>query len=375
MQHPFQKTLYRSENGLWHYIRLIWQEEHQSFDVRTAPCGQVAATVRQEALLAGEAKETALHRLVSGLQEAGYSANPPKDKRLDITVFTPLWDGFFGAAPWLETLQFEVLYPLEDAFMYTANGGNRGGTTVTPDSITQFLWILDMEAAMEAIALIRQKASPMFRIEVMEHQKTEIPVRATLDEPSPLSAESLQIASTLQQLMSQITQDIIQKVQPLMGTVARTDTTWPDSIYGLADRIASDRVLGEKAAHFRSRLLEQWGVGKGSWPPLGHAAPCETLHMEAVDDETAAQLIALIRHRIIGQVYALDAMEGLFMSEPERLFFRFSIGDTYWFDEGLEWIMYVSHEQTITFGGDWLIAAIREFYREQPECLNPWFAN
>lgn len=76
MTAPFQKTLYRPENYMWHYTRLIWQEAAQSFDLCTAPCGQVATPIREEVLLPGETKETALHRLTVALRQMGYTENP-----------------------------------------------------------------------------------------------------------------------------------------------------------------------------------------------------------------------------------------------------------------------------------------------------------
>ena len=131
-------------------------------------------------------------------------------------------------------------------------------------------------------------------------------------------------------------------------------------------------MRGEKAGQLREQLLAQWGVGKGYWPPLGGPAPCETLHVEGLEEETAAQLIAIIQDRIIGQVYAFDAGEGIFVSESARIFSRFMIDDTYWFDDGLEWVVYVSHENTVTFGGDWLLEDVRDVFQDHPENLNPW---
>ncbi len=91
MSKAFQKTLYRHENCTWHYTRLIWQEAGQSFDVRTALCGQVATSIGQEALLSGETKETALHRLVTGLQKAGYTENPNVDLLFLVQMIVISW--------------------------------------------------------------------------------------------------------------------------------------------------------------------------------------------------------------------------------------------------------------------------------------------
>lgn len=35
-------------------------------------------------------------------------------------------------------------------------------------------------------------------------------------------------------------------------------------------------------------------------------------------------------------------------------------------------LLYFSHHNTITFGGDWLVAAVKDLYAGQPELLNAW---
>jgi hypothetical protein len=33
--------------------------------------------------------------------------------------------------------------------------------------------------------------------------------------------------------------------------------------------------------------------------------------------------------------------------------------ECFWFDKSMDWIIYLSHEQTITFGGEWLVIALK----------------
>ncbi|MBK8428361.1 MAG: hypothetical protein IPL27_21450 [Lewinellaceae bacterium] len=371
---PFQKTLYRPENGTWHYLRLLWQEASQSFEVRTAPCGLPATPIRQEPLLPGETKETALHRLVVDLRQAGYLERPTIDDYLDVQIFTPDWDGFAAAAPWFDALQSEVSYPLYQVLQDTANGGNSGGVQTAPGCITHYLWVLNPDAATAAVETIARQAPSLFRVVANSRKKAATPAPTALSEITEAATPDLKILTDqLTGVMAGIVEEFQQTIKPYLADQPASDKTYPDQVCVSFEHSEPDRVHGEQANLLRERLLAQWGVGKGHWPPLGDAARCETLHVEGLDDETAAQLTDVIQKRIIGQVYALDAGEGVFMAGPERLFSRFMIDDTYWFDDGLEWIVYVSHHDTATFGGEWLLDAVGELFKDRPERLNPWF--
>ncbi|MEO6037741.1 MAG: hypothetical protein ABIQ93_04950, partial [Saprospiraceae bacterium] len=350
MPTPFQKTLYRSENETWHYIRLIWQETNQWFEVRTAPCGHVATPIRQETLLPGETKETALHRLVTDLRQTGYLEHPTEYQPLDVQIFTPARDGFPAAAPWFDALQLELVPLLYKGLQDQANGANIGGIQTAAGCITHFLGVLNAPAALETIAAISQQPPALFRIQANVRQKIVAPAPVNLPEKTIETAEALKLGSHLADVMSNILEDLQQKIKPFLQSEPAAGITYPDRVS--AESIEPDRVYGEKADRLRERVREQWGVGTGYyWPPLDQSAPGETLHVEGLDEETAAQLIAIIQPRIIGQLYAFDAGEGIFTAEPERLLSRFMIDDTYWFDDGLEWLVYASHHDTVTFGG------------------------
>lgn len=368
----FQKTLYRRENNIWHYIRLTWHETAQSFEVSAAPCGHAASPIRQEGLLPGETKETALHRLALALRQVGYWEQPIKEWLLDVQVFTPSWDGFTAAAPWFDALQFDILYPLYEILEHTANGGNNGGTRADEDCQCYFLWVAEPAAAKEAVDHIARQAPSLFQVVAHIRRRGEKPVPGKPPKQEEGECWEMEIGMGLADKMIKHAESLAY-VRSLPENQPIPDKTYPDNVCGLFNRSDPDRLRGEKAGQLRERLLTQWGVGKGFWPPLGNAAPCETLHVEGMDEELAARLIAIVQKRTIGQVYAFDASEGIFVSEPERILSMFQIDDTYWFDDGLEWVIFASHENTVTFGGEWLLKEVRDVFREQPETLNPWW--
>ncbi len=39
-------------------------------------------------------------------------------------------------------------------------------------------------------------------------------------------------------------------------------------------------------------------------------------------------------------------------------------GEAYWFDDSLNWVVYKSHEGTITFGGEWLINHVKDIWED-----------
>ena len=171
----YQKTLYRQEAGIWHYLRLFWLEESQTFEVRSALCGQNAVVIGQEALIAGETKADALHRLVSALMRAGYISQPKKTKELNVVINTPGWDGFIAGAPWFDQLQSDFLHPLYAYLDDTANGENIGGTMTENGRITHYFGVLDREAVLSKIAELAQPLEAAFNITVSTSPSIPLP--------------------------------------------------------------------------------------------------------------------------------------------------------------------------------------------------------
>jgi hypothetical protein len=68
---------------------------------------------------------------------------------------------------------------------------------------------------------------------------------------------------------------------------------------------------------------------------------------------------ALLRSHDITRVISLCELGD---SREEDLasatFYYGSGGEAFWFDDGMEWMIYASHESSITFGGDWLVTAV-----------------
>lgn len=371
MTPPFQKTLYRFKDQSWEYIRFHWLETSQGFEVFAAPCGQESTHTTQESVLPGETKENALHRLALPWRRAGYLERPVIEQFLDLEILIPDYEGAIAATPWFESLQFNVIYPLLLALENTANGTYNGGWMPGKGRMTYLFWILDPVAALKCVEDITRQAAPFFQVSARTRRRGEPIVRGPIPGQTPdVSAEDdflFRMWSPAIKLNedSQYGMSLPQR-QPIPALIG------PDLPRAIDSYTDPARVRGEKASQLREQILARWNVGKGSWPPLGNAAPCETLHIEGIERKQAHKLTEVLQQQGKGQVYAFIVSDGFFVSEHRRIFSTPAVEDTYWFDEGFEWIIYESHHNTITFGGDWLLKEFREVFREEPGRINPW---
>jgi hypothetical protein len=320
--------------------------------------------------MANETKADALHRLVTALINAGYTVQPSQTQELIMVINTPDWDGFSAGAPWFDQLQSDFLHPLYGYLDDTANGGNIGGTMTQSRSITHYLGVLDREAALSKIVELAQHLEAAFNINIGTNPSIPLPKPPLPKEVNTGIAKELLTA--WRDAMSKVTEDLRQAIINIIPTGENSQKTYPDPLYDYNERNNPYRVRGEKAAQLREKLMTVWGIGKYYWPPLGNSTTCDTIHVEGLDMATRLQLIECIRPKTQGDLFVFDIQEGIFLTIPDAIFNRY-IDDTYVFDEGMGWMVYNSHHGTTTFGGDWLIAAVKELYRDREEELNPWF--
>ena len=113
----------------------------------------------------------------------------------------------------------------------------------------------------------------------------------------------------------------------------------------------------------RRQFESRWGLWYGGYctrEPL-QAQPLVTLHVDWVNAVPAREetIRALLRSRDITRAIELcefgDSCE---VDLAAATFHYGSGGEGFWFDHGMEWMVYLSHESSITFGGEWLITAV-----------------
>jgi hypothetical protein len=129
------------------------------------------------------------------------------------------------------------------------------------------------------------------------------------------------------------------------------------------------RVLTEEESKkLWSRLRQTWDIGDGYWFPLRDSpVPDEllTLHVDYFARMKGAELLRdALGIRGISRVFQLNEFRSIdpeYEMEISIVEPRYaSGGEQYSTSESLDWVVYASHESSITVGGDWLTETIRE---------------
>jgi len=123
-------------------------------------------------------------------------------------------------------------------------------------------------------------------------------------------------------------------------------------------------LSGAESATLWSRLRHRWGLDEGQyWYPLtGQAAAPHTLAFHA-DQCNQAISSPVLRHILerhgVARVWELSAARPVYEIPPEQVEPEDADYETYWTAGELGWLIYLSHESTITIAGRWLVAAVQ----------------
>lgn len=114
-----------------------------------------------------------------------------------------------------------------------------------------------------------------------------------------------------------------------------------------------------EAADLRRRLRETWGA-EGYWYPLAENERKDVEAFQArylLEGDTVVRLREALTQRGVETVFALREVEPDWEAEVGLMDLEYD-SETYWFDNSLDWIIYVSHESSITVGG-WLLQVLQ----------------
>jgi hypothetical protein len=125
----------------------------------------------------------------------------------------------------------------------------------------------------------------------------------------------------------------------------------------------------EESKRIWTELKTRWGVDGGYWYPLKSTElPRGVLafHTDYFDGPKEALLRDLMTRRGIDRVWELRE-HGDGECELELPLFQpqYDGAEGYWTSTGSDWLVYASHESSITLAGDWLVTAFRAVV---PDC-------
>jgi hypothetical protein len=118
-------------------------------------------------------------------------------------------------------------------------------------------------------------------------------------------------------------------------------------------------------------LLERWNYDGGYWDPIENLSPVEIIYI-AKADITSADMQA-----ISGFIsdhaapYLLETTEEGIITEISSGEFHLNSAETVFCDCNYQWLIYVSHEATVTFAGEQLLVFIKHLFAGRENLLYP----
>ena len=122
-----------------------------------------------------------------------------------------------------------------------------------------------------------------------------------------------------------------------------------------ADSMPYRRVLGAlEKARTRQLLADTWGAAGGYWYPLGERTHPTLIafDLEDADEvEIQARVVQFISDHGAGRVLEVREYGPSYELEPAPEDFAYNGAERFWTPKTGEWVVYCSHERSITFGG------------------------
>lgn len=124
-----------------------------------------------------------------------------------------------------------------------------------------------------------------------------------------------------------------------------------------------------------SRLRSRWEIANGYWYPIADCKPPGVIafHANAFEKAvTGEQLRAILAERDISRLWELREYGPEYEVDVSLFEPRYNGAEGYWSSGDMDWIIYSSHEGSVTVGG-WLVAHVKALW---PSCeAHVWSAN
>ena len=125
------------------------------------------------------------------------------------------------------------------------------------------------------------------------------------------------------------------------------------------------RVLrAEEAKSIWSQLRSRWQITNGNWYPLAECSLPDVIAVSArAFDEafTEERLRTILAERGIQRVWELREYGPEYEEDVSLFTPRYNGAEGYWSSADLDWIIYASHEASVTIGG-WLLGKIKPLW-------------
>jgi hypothetical protein len=132
------------------------------------------------------------------------------------------------------------------------------------------------------------------------------------------------------------------------------------------------KLPAHTAADIRTLLAKRWHYDGSYWNPLVEKSFHETLflNIENLSEEDRHKIAAFLIQKADPKLYEITEEQVDYEIDFDSL--DLQLYETVLTDRSMDWIIYGSHESTITFGGAWLLPFIKELFADRPHLINEW---
>ena len=319
-------------------------------------CGEENGNTETLALSEGRDPEHILREKGAEWVKQGYE-KPAQSQLHVMTLHFQMrrWTGYPAGAPWYDDWTSGYLDPIQEILDTTCNGVPRSGERFSGDYLQSYV-VFNTDLALEAVEQIAAAASVKFLLDIhigRREKQVQIPIDPNVPE----------YLRTLFRIVEKSARSIAHELPVLF----QGDPLQPEV---LPEKSKHKRISGDLARQLREDLKEQWNFTSNFWNPLSEDSPHEVIFLNGMEEPNKQKIVQLLQQKVSLPFYLLDCEEGLFEIDSEEIFGAAHEGMV--FDASLSWVIYFSHHFTITFGGDWLVKAVRNMYVGEEEKLNAW---
>lgn len=136
-----------------------------------------------------------------------------------------------------------------------------------------------------------------------------------------------------------------------------------------------EKIPDEVSIELREKMENTWDINlRHYWYPLSKCKRCDLIAFDAdyIEDDSSKLncIIMLLKEHGVSQLYEfLESGHAYKIQISElRPFYAYynasTGGEGFWCSEEMDWIIYASHEGTITFGGEWLVEGLKSLWSD-----------
>lgn len=130
--------------------------------------------------------------------------------------------------------------------------------------------------------------------------------------------------------------------------------------------------LLHQASNIREQLKQKWNFDGKYWEPITKCSPKPSLFLSTPN-------ITHEDHLAIGKFMQSICHDYLYWISENKLdyqihkeSFTLYLYEIVCCDDSYEWIIYGSHDATVAFGGDKLLAFVKKQFEDRPQLINAW---